>query len=292
MSLVEAEYEAKRVAGSGVRLNLVSAGPRDGRVVVLLHGFPEFWWGWRKQIGPLAEAGFRVLAPDMRGYGGSDAPQAIADYRLDLLIADVVALIEGEGRGRCVLVGHDWGGVIAWGLAARRPDLVERLVILNAPHLDAGSSFLLRHPTQILRSAYIGFFQLPVVSEAALRAGGYALLVRLLTASSRPGVFGKKELDRYAREWDRPGRLTAMLSYYRALLRHRPRRLGRIAPKTLVLWGKRDAALSFELAQASLDHCADARLVSFEGATHWLHLEEPEAVNARILDFAGSTGGR
>jgi epoxide hydrolase 4 len=223
----------------------------------------------------------------VRGYGRSDAPQAVANYRLEVLVEDVAALVESEGRKSCVLVGHDWGGIVAWAVAARRPERVERLVVLNAPHLDVAPSVMLRHPTQLLRSSYIAFFQLPILAEAALAAGDHALMKRLLLISSQRGVFGEEDLARYAAEWARPGRLTGMLNYYRALARHRSPRLGRIEQPTLLLWGERDAALRFELAQASLNQCENGTLERFDRCTHWLHLGEPKRVADRIASFAG-----
>ena len=175
-------------------LHVVEAGPPEGRPAILLHGFPEFWYGWRHQLGPLAAAGLRVVAPDQRGYNLSDKPQGLESYTLDRLAGDVVALADALGCDRVSLVGHDWGGLVAWWTAARHGERVERLAILNAPHPQAFGPYLRRHPTQLLRSAYIGFFQLPWLAEAALAAADFALLQRALTRSSRPGTFTADEL--------------------------------------------------------------------------------------------------
>ncbi|MFL4972307.1 MAG: alpha/beta fold hydrolase [Microvirga sp.] len=134
-------------------LHVVEAGPPEGRPAILLHGFPEFWYGWRHQLGALAAAGLRVVAPDQRGYNLSDKPKGLESYTLDCLAGDVVALADALGCDRVSLVGHDWGGLVAWWTAARHGERVERLAILNAPHPQAFGPYLRRHPTQLLRSA-------------------------------------------------------------------------------------------------------------------------------------------
>lgn len=270
---------------NGLSLHVVEAGPRDGPLLVLLHGFPEFWWAWRHQIAPLAEAGFHVAAPDLRGYNLSDAPRGIGSYRLDLLVADVLALADGLGAGRFDLVGHDWGGVVAWATAARHPDRIGRLVVLDAPNPDLLGQAL-RHPTQALRSSYAAFFQLPLLPEALLGAFGFAGLRALMRGSARPDSFRPGDLDRYAAAWGQPGRLGAMLNYYRALRqRRRPGEPARIRPATLVLWGERDVALERHVARDAVGLCDDGRLLVLPGTTHWLHLEEPGRVTAEILGF-------
>ncbi|HEX8164379.1 MAG TPA: alpha/beta hydrolase [Beijerinckiaceae bacterium] len=270
-----------------VSLHVVEAGPADGRLTILLHGFPEFWYGWRRQIGPLAAAGLRVVAPDQRGYNLSDRPPGPAAYAIDRLAADVVGLADALGRERFVLVGHDWGGLVAWWAAARHPERVERLAILNAPHPRAFGPYARAHPSQRLRSAYVAFFQLPFVPEAVLRAGDFALLERALRASSRPGAFTDEDLARYREAWRRPGALTAMLDWYRAL-RLKPRLSegeARIRCPTLVIWGCRDSALEPGLAEASAALCDDARVIRYDRATHWVQHEEPDAVNEALIGF-------
>ena len=266
-------------------LHVAEAGPPAGQPVLLLHGFPEFWWGWRHQIGPLAAAGFRVIAPDLRGYNQSDKPTDLDSYRLDRLGSDVVALADALGHERVHLAGHDWGGIVACWVAARHPERVIRLAILNAPHPDAVWPTIRRDPVQLLRSFYVGLFQPPAIPEAFLRANDYAALARALTATSRPGTFGEGELDRYRESWRQPGALTAMLNWYRALVRRRPERTGRVRAPTLVLWGVRDHALGPTVASESVSFCDRGLVQRFETATHWLQHEEPEAVNAALLAF-------
>lgn len=267
-----------------VHLHVERAGPADGPPVILLHGFPEYHGGWRKQVGPLAAAGLRVIVPDLRGYGQSNVPTGIDAYRVEALAADIVALADAEGIARFTLVGHDWGGCIAWAVAAWHPDRVARLVILNAPHLDVMKVALRRDPRQMLRSWYVAFFQLPRLPERLLSRNDYAALKGALLGA-RGRAVTKADLAPYVVEWSRPGRLTAMLNYYRAL-RRPGRPLGRIAPPTLILWGQRDIALGFDLAEASLALCDDGELRAFPDATHWIQHEEPQAVADAIVAFA------
>jgi pimeloyl-ACP methyl ester carboxylesterase len=204
------------VEAAGVRLHVVEAGPASGSPVVFLHGFPEFHYGWRHQIDALAAAGCRVLAPDQRGYNLSDKPRGLAAYSLDALAADVVAALDALGCAKTFVVGHDWGGVVAWWLALTRPDRVAGLVAINAPHPVVMRRALRRDRAQRRRSRYILFFQLPWLPEWRLRRNDFAGLARALTATSRRGTFSPEDLARYREAWRQPGALTAMLNWYRA----------------------------------------------------------------------------
>jgi epoxide hydrolase 4 len=271
----------------GIRLHAVQAGPVEGPLVILLHGFPEFWYGWRGQIGPLAAAGFRVIVPDQRGYNLSDKPQGLEAYRLNHMVADLVGLIQAAGRDKAFVVGHDWGGVVAWALAALYPGWLERMAILNVPDLGIFFRVAFRHPDQLLRSAYGYFFQIPRLPEAVLRNDDWALLVQAMQRTSRPGTFTEADFERYRQAWWRAGAMTGMLNWYRAFLQRPPRipSRPRIDVPTLILWGARDFALNRNLANASLELCTDGRLVFFEEATHWLQHEETGRVNELLLRF-------
>ncbi len=274
--------EHRRITVGEVTLHCVVAGPETGLPVILLHGFPEFWGGWRRQIPALAQAGFRVVVPDQRGYGDSDKPEGVSAYSVQRLSGDVLGLADTLGADRFCLVGHDWGGVIAWSVAARAPDRVARVAVLNAPHGPAMKTAIRRDRMQALRSAYAGFFQLRGVPEAALRAGNFALLTRSMRQSSRPGTFDAGSLAAYRAAWSQPGALTAMLNWYRAV-GFGDRTPKRIRPPALLLWGSKDRFLGRSTAEATLEACDDASVRWFDEATHWLHLEEAEAVNTALI---------
>lgn len=283
----ELEPRHRTIATNGVRLHAVEAGPESGPLLILLHGFPEFWYGWRNQIEPLAAAGFRVLAPDQRGYNTSDKPKGIPAYNLDTLALDILGLIDDAGVRKARVVGHDWGGAVAWWLGMKHPDRIEKLALLNIPHPMVMRRTLRRSPEQLLKSHYMFFFQLPWLPERSFRALRFALPANALRTSSRPGTFGEPDLDRYREAWARPGAATAMIHWYRAILRSRPERLPslRVSVPTLLLWGTEDRFLSREMAQPSIDLCDDGRLEFFEGTSHWIQHEEPERVNTRLIGF-------
>jgi len=269
------------VSTGPIQLYRYEAGPKDGPLLILLHGFPESGRAWRRLMRPLAECGFHVVAPDLRGYGASATPERLESYALDVLVEDVVALADALGVDRFTLTGHDWGGIIAWAVAARHPGRLQRLIILNAPHPDTMADEMRGHPFQLLRSVYVAFFQIPRLPEALLGAFGYRLMRRALLASSRPGTFSATDLDSYMAEWSRPKRLTAMLNYYRALRLPRAP-LGRIAVPTLILWGMKDSFLGSHLADAAASLCDEVRVVGFADSTHWLAHEEPRRVVTEI----------
>jgi epoxide hydrolase 4 len=278
-----------RSGNGGRRLAAIDEGPTDGPLVILLHGFPEFSYAWRNQVGPLVDDGWRVLVPDQIGYNLSDKPVGLENYDIDALADDVLRLAESAGYRTFSLVGHDWGGIVAWWLALRDPDRIERLAILNAPHPATMTRYAMTHPTQMLRSWYVLFFQIPGLPEALLRAGGYRMARRLLTGTSRGDAFSRHDLDHYQEAWSRPGALTAMINWYRALRKRRKLRSERVRVPTMILWGERDAALEFPLALAALRRCDQGRLFRFPNATHWLQHEEPEDVNHLLRAFLSSS---
>jgi pimeloyl-ACP methyl ester carboxylesterase len=284
---VDVEHRTATTAG-GVRLHYVEAG--QGPPVVLLHGFPEYWYSWRRQIPALAEAGFRVVAPDLRGYGGSDRPRDWRDYRIEALAGDVAGLIEALGEPRAHVVGHDWGAVVAWATAMLHPDRVDRLAILNVPHPERMLRAL-RTPRQLLRSWYVFFFQLPWVPETLMRLGGRRGLRRTY-GDARAGAFTDEDLERYAETLLAPGALRGPINYYRAALRRSPRAsralLRPVAAETLVIWGECDRFLGRELADPDPRWVPRARVVRFPDASHWVQHDEPDAVNRLLVEHLGS----
>jgi pimeloyl-ACP methyl ester carboxylesterase len=275
------------VAANGVELHVAEAGPEDGPLVVLLHGFPEHWRAWRAYFAPLAEAGYHVVAPDQRGYGASDKPAGAGAYDLDVLAADVCGLADHFGRRRFSLVGHDWGASVGWWLATTHPERLERLVAISAPHPAVWREAMRDHPGQRRQSAYVRFFALPWLPEVVLRFGRYAALAGGFAGAARPAAFPPDEMDHYRTAWARPGALTGMLNWYRALLRKPlPASAGlRVAPPLLLIWGEKDPFAVRALADRSLALCDDGRALFLDQATHWAPHDEPERCLGAMLDF-------
>ena len=260
--------------------------------MILLHGFPEFWYGWRHQIPALAAAGLKVVAPDLRGYNLSDKPRRVSDYGMDRLVGDVLALVRqvAGSSGRAAVVGHDWGGIIAWRLAMQHPEVVDRLVILNAPHPAAYLRELRRSPAQLMKSWYAFFFQLPWLPEALVRFDDFALLRRGFRLDpSRPSAFTRADVARYVEAFSRPGALTAAINYYRAAFREGPGAMAaavrRIDVPTLVIWGDGDRYLASELASDLGQWVTHCRVERVPAASHWVQHDEPEVVNRLLLSF-------
>jgi pimeloyl-ACP methyl ester carboxylesterase len=294
------------VEANGVRFHVVEAGGGAGAagvredgaegesrpLVLLLHGFPEFWYGWRSQIPALA-ARFRVVAPDLRGYNLTSKPTAGYDY--ETLASDVPALIRALGAERAHVVGHDWGGMVAWGAAIFHPEVVDRLVILNAPYPGAYLRELGRNPRQWLRSWYIGLFQVPGLAEWLLTRGHGRGVAEALRGSARdPGAFSAADLAAYRRAVCRPGAASAMLAWYRALWasdRERLRaRLRTVTAPTLLIWGLQDVALVPELTEGLDDWVPGVRVERIADASHWVQHERSELVNRLLLEHVGNRG--
>lgn len=275
---------------NGVKLHVAQAGDPRGELVILLHGFPEFWYGWRAQIDYLARAGYWVWAPDQRGYNLSEKPRGIDAYKISTLAADIAGLIDAAGREQAYVAGHDWGAAVAWTVAIRYPERVKKLAILNVPHPQIMLRTLSSSVGQLLKSWYIGFFQLPWLPELLNSMGEYRLTAQALIRSSQPGTFTDADIARYIEAWQQPGAMTAMVNYYRAMGQRQAdstvfTRDPRVTVPTLIMWGAQDAFLQREMAQASVTLCDDARLVYFEDATHWVQHEKAGEVNALLSEF-------
>ena len=270
-----------------VKLHYVEAG--DGPLVVLLHGFPEFWYGWRKQIAPLVEAGFRVVAPDLRGYNLSSKPDRYTDYTADKLATDIRGLIHELGAESATIIGHDWGGTAAWTLAMNHPEVVDRLVVLNAAHPRRLSEGLF-HPRQLLRSWYFFYFQFPGLPERRARLWHWRFFKRFLRDARPP--YTEDELARYVDAWSQPGAAKSIIDYYRAAVRLSSKQ-GEIRPitaPTLVIWGEGDRYLGPELAEPHHDDVPTlARVERLPNASHWVHHDEAERVNELLVDFLSPT---
>lgn len=272
---------------NGVQLYVVQAGEAPARPVLLLHGFPEFWYSWHSLIDPLTKAGYRLWMPDQRGYHLSDKPASLAAYSLDEIAKDILGLADAMGQEKILLVGHDWGGAAAWWFANKHPERVEKLVIFNAPHHAAFGKALKTGWEQRLRSGYMLFFQLPYLPEFCLKLLNWQVTVSLLRLTSRPNTFTYEDIENYRAAWRQKGAITTMLNWYRAAARvprERPAST-RITVPTLILWGGRDVAFQKNLAQMSLEKCDEGRLVMIDEGTHWVHHEFPEKVAQWMLEF-------
>jgi epoxide hydrolase 4 len=270
--------------GNGIRLHCAEEG--RGPLVLLLHGFPECWASWRYQIPALAAAGFRVVAPDLRGYGTSDKPRGLDAYRVDVLAEDVARLVTALGEEKAAVVGHDWGGALTWYAAMWHPERVSRLAVLNCPH-PSRMSRALKTARQWRRSFYMLLFQAPLLPEAALRARDFASL-RLLfrTDPRRPGAYSDADIEEIVRAAAQPGALTAMIDWYRAMLRRRPhKRWQPIDQPALVVWGEKDRFLLPELAEPDRAWVRDLRVLRLPQASHWVQADAPDEVNAALVAF-------
>ncbi len=256
----------RRIATNGIHLHAVEAGPEGGPLLILLHGFPEPWFAWRHQIAPLAAAGYHVVAPDQRGYNLSDKPARIADYDLETLARDVVGLIDEAGEERACVVGHDWGGAVGWWLGVRHPERLHKLALLNIPHPWVLERTLRSSSAQRRKSSYIFFFQLPWLPERSFRASRFALAVKSLQGSSRPGTFSDPDLERYRQAWSQPGAVRSMIHWYRAALALASRVAG-LAPRPrahpAALGPQGPLPRRGDGLQPSVDLCDEGRLELF-----------------------------
>jgi epoxide hydrolase 4 len=270
---------------NGITLHTIETGDRGGIHIIFLHGFPEFWYGWKNQIPFFAEKGYRVIIPDQRGYNLSSKPSGIKSYCLHNLCSDIVALIHKLTDKKVVIVGHDWGGAVAWQLALHHPQLIHHLVIVNMPHPEVFNRTLKTNPIQMLRSSYAGFFQLPYLPELVTRAFGFALLQRSLLKTSNTGTFLKEDIAVYKKAWQQPYALTAMINWYRAYKYNTLPTTGPVQLPVLLIWGRKDQFLLSEMAAQSINKCINGHLEIVEPGTHWVHHEYPHLVNGLINDF-------
>lgn len=279
------------VVTNGVRLHYVTAG--SGPLMVLLHGFPEFWYSWRHQISEFAKD-YKVVAVDLRGYNDSEKPEGIRAYAISELVEDVAGVIRALGYDHCVLVGHDWGGAIAWNVAYTYPTLLSHLIVLNLPH-PAKFAEGLRTPQQLLKSWYIGLFQLPVLPELLLQANNYAAIRAAFKAAAiEPTAFTEEDLDAFAMAAAKPGALTAMVNYYRNIFASSElfdRQWEVLQIPTLMIWGEEDAALGKELTYGTEDYVADFEIRYIPRCSHWVQQEQPVLVNQYMQAFLKNRPG-
>lgn len=279
---------------SGISIDFVEAGEltfevaqagEGDHLALMLHGFPELHYSWRKQMPMLAEMGYRVWAPNLRGYGGTSRPEGVRNYAMDKLTGDVEALIAASGASKVTLFAHDWGAIIAWAFAITRKTALERLVIMNVPHPRCAQREL-RSWYQLKKSWYIFFFQLPWLPETFLgRKSGDVIGELIAGTSCNPQLFGRDVRAVYSDAARREGARTAMVNYYRALLRERDTLdMGdfRVEVPTLMLWGEEDVALHINTTKGTEDWVSNFTLKRFPGVSHWVQQDAPDEVNAEL----------
>jgi pimeloyl-ACP methyl ester carboxylesterase len=280
------------VRANGLRFRTMVDGPPQGELFILLHGFPEGAESWSRQVAALAKSGSLAVAPDLRGYGLTDAPEAKESYAVDHLVDDVEGLIRAFGRDSAHVAGHDWGAIVAWFFAARHPDMTKTLTVLSVGHPAAVAEASREDPDQQERSRYVALFLLEGKAEQVLAEDDYRRL-RAIFARPNPDAVPRSAVEHFARSIARPGRLTAALNYYRANLAptggawERLANIGPIKTPTVLLWGDQDPALGRRGAEATAGRVdADYRLVVLEGAGHWLQFERPDEVSQALAAAA------
>jgi len=284
--LTDLDVESTYRDVNDVRLHVVVAGDPDAPLVVLLHGHPDFWYGWRDQIRSLVEAGFRVVVPDQRGCNLSEAPDGIDPYRQSELVADVRELIRSEDRNSAHVVGHDFGGFVAWNTALRHPSMVDRLSIFNVPHPTVYGETLRSSLEQIVRSWYVWFYQVPALPEWLLRRNDMDNMVDSLEITSNEGTFDDETIERYRAAWKHTG-IEPRINWYRGFRRSNRPPEETVTQPTLICWGEDDIALRPTMAERSVDYCDEGRLRLFAGASHWVH-HEREAVTEALVRHLGA----
>jgi len=262
----------------------------SGPLIVLLHGFPEFWYSWRYQIPFLAEHGYTVVAPDLRGYNDTDKPRT--GYDVATLTRDIAGLVKGLGQEKAIIVGHDWGGVLAWVFAASYPQMTDRLIVMNAPH-PAAMMREFRTLKQLRKSWYIFFFQIPWLPEYALLRNNANEIGRMLRgAAIQKSVFPREVTAIFQQAMSKPGATTAALNYYRQLFRRLPASSkdprARVTAPTLLIWCEQDIALSIELTTGLEQWVGDLEIKRIPDSGHWVQQEQPEKVNQFVLNFLQS----
>ena len=278
------------VQANGLRFRTLVDGPPGGEMAILLHGFPEGAESWTRQVAALAGAGALAVAPDMRGYGMSDAPPRVEDYEIDRLVEDVAGLIKAFGRDSAHVAGHDWGAIVAWFFASAHPEMTKSLTVLSVGHPAAVSAATATDDDQRTRSEYIGLFLQEGKAETVLGEDDFRRLRAMFKPGPNPDAVPRAVIETFARSLSRPGRLTAALNYYRANLARGRGWSGiarniKVSAPTVLVWGDQDPALGRLQAETTAEHMTgDYRLEVLEGAGHWLQFERPGEVGRTLVN--------
>jgi pimeloyl-ACP methyl ester carboxylesterase len=291
MSPITDSWQEDYIITNGVKLHYVTQG--DGKLMLMLHGFPEFWYSWRHQIPEFARD-YKVVALDLRGYNDSDKPKDVSAYQITELVNDIKGVIQGLGDETCVLVGHDWGGMIAWYVAYTYPELVDQLIVMNIPHPAKFAEAFRRNPQQLLRSWYIFFFQLPLLPEWLFQWDDYRLIASsFIDMAIDKDAFSDADLNAYKDAAAKRDALTAMLNYYRNVFPGlwNQRQWGILPIPTLMIWGENDTALGKELTYNTKDYVADLQIRYIPNCSHWVQQEQPQLVNQYMREFLAKDEG-
>lgn len=284
MSVIQNSWQHEYITTNEVKLHYVTQG--EGPLMLMLHGFPEFWYSWRHQIPEFAQ-NFQVVALDLRGYNDSDKPKEQSAYVMDEFIKDVEGVIKGLGYDKCILVGHDWGGAIAWSFAYAHPEMVERLIILNLPHPTKFAQGL-RTFQQLLRSWYIFLFQLPWLPEFMLQSSDYQAIENIFQGTAvNKNAFTLTDFDAYKNAAAKRGAVTAMLNYYRNIFQQpfMTKNWGILTVPTLMIWGENDTALGKELTYDTAAYVNNFQIKYIPHCGHWVQQEKPDLVNQYMREF-------
>lgn len=279
-------HEFKFIETNGIKLHVLCAGDTNNPLMVLLHGFPEFHKGWEAQIDDMVNTGYYVMVPDQRGYNLSDKPWFIGDYKIDKLSLDIVGLIDHSGKKKAVVAGHDWGAAVAWQMGLAHHDRLERLIIVNVPHPKTLGKFLKIDKEQKKKSSYMVRFQIPFIPQFLMRKNNFKVLEKTLKRTSLEGTYSDEDIEEYKQAWGQKRAIPCMLNWYRAAFRRKVKLENSKVPiKTLIIWGKKDRFLKWEMGVDSLRYCGDGRIEFIDDATHWVLKERPEIVNKLMIEF-------
>ncbi|MFV2014601.1 MAG: alpha/beta hydrolase, partial [Candidatus Heimdallarchaeota archaeon] len=253
---MKTEVKFEFIKTNGIKLHVARAGNLEDPLVIFLHGFPEFWVSFRKQIDAVVNAGYQVMLPDQRGYNLSDKPWRIGSYKLDKIARDIIGLIDQAGKEKAYVVGHDWGAAVTWFMGATFPQRLHKIITLNVPHNSIMRKFIFTNKEQRKKSQYMYDFQWPLIPQFTLRSNGFEKLVNTIQKSSVEGTFSETDIEEYKLAWKQKRALPCMLNWYRASFRRKLKMPNRqVIIPNLIIWGERDNFLMKEMAKASLKYC-------------------------------------